>query len=189
MPYVKKISLSLLAVGLPIVGAFIALGFIEPYVSIPGNTAYGWDYWPWLILLVACFTFSPALYAVAQKITVKYGKRKITTSLTISGFWIRLIVALIGILLIGIVLEDALSLIFAEWIRQLNGMAPAGVFTVEDGFLWSAMGELTNWIGLTAYLPAYITVYGWQIPTLYLIFTAAGITLIALAVLAPRWRR
>ena len=186
MKTVNKIYLALAAVGLPILGCFIALGFIEPYVSIPQNTAYGWTYWPWLILLVVCFTFSPILYALTQKITIKYGRRKITTSLTISGFWIRFTIALIGVLLIGIVLEDALSLVFAELIRSWSGLPPAGVFSADKGFLWSAMGDLAGWIHLS---PAYLKVLGWQIPTLYPAFLGAGIVLIILAVASPRWFR
>lgn len=186
MKTVNKIYLALASVGLPIIGCFIALGWIEPYVSIPTHTAYGWDYWPWLILLVVCFTFAPVLYILANQITVKYGRRKITTRLTIRGFWIRFTIALIGVVLIGIVLEDALSLVFAELIRSMSGLPPAGVFAADKGFLWSAMGDLAGWIGLS---PAYFKISGWQIPTLYPVFLGVGVILIILALVAPRWRR
>jgi len=179
MKKVSKILILAPAVGVPILIALAALGFLEPYASL--YSAYGLPYWLSLIILLGALIFLPIIYAIAKRTTVKYGRNKISTTVSISGYALRLAVIIIGVMLIGAVIEDWLSLYFAEYFLQ------NGHYLASTGVVWSAMGDLATWLHLS---PAYITVLGYRVPLLYPVFVGVGVLLIALAVLVPRrWYR
>lgn len=183
MKTVNKIYLSAVLVGICILIAFSGLGFMEPYASL--YTAYGWPYWLALMSFVGMLVFIPVINYVTHKVvTIKYGMRKIVTSLHISGFFVRYVLLILGILMFAIVFEDYLSLFFAELFLQ-NGhyLAPNG------SVVWSAAGDLGQWLGLGGW--AYIEIVpGFQLPAMYFVFMGIGLAFIALAVLVPRfWYR
>lgn len=183
MKTVNKIYLSAVAVGVCILIAFAGLGFMEPWASV--YTAYGWPYWLALMSFVGMLIFIPVINYITHKvITIKYGARKITTSLRISGFFIRYVFVILGVLMFAIVIEDYLSLYFAELFLQNNHyLAPNG------SVVWSAAGDLGAWLGLGDL--AYVSITpDFRLPFMYFIFIVIGLILIALAVLVPRfWYR
>jgi len=178
MKTVKKIMIVGPAIGIPLMIAMAALGFLEPYASL--YTAYGWPYWTALLIILGSLIFLPVIYILASKTTIKYGRTKIITSISISGYALRLIVIIAGVMLIAAVIEDWLSLYFAEFFLHNNHYLNA------NGVVWSAsaMGDLANWLNIS---PAYITVFGYRMPILYPVFILTGIILISLAILVPRY--
>lgn len=156
---------------------------MEPWAST--QTAYGWPYWIALMAFIGGLIFIPlANYITHRVITVKYGSKKIVTSLRISGFFVRYAFVILGILMFAIVIEDYLSLYFAEWILHNNHyLAPNG------SVVWSAAGDLGSWLGLGDL--AYIQIVpGFQLPLMYFVFIALGALLLTLAVVVPRfWYR
>jgi len=176
MKTVNKILIMAPAIGVPLIIALAALGFLEPYASL--YSAYGLPYWISLIILLGSLIFLPIIYMIAKKTTVKYGRNKISTTVSISGYALRLVVIIIGVMLIGAVIEDWISLYFAEFFLG------NGHYLNSSGVVWSAMGDLAGWMHID---PAYISVLGYQIPVLYPVFLIAGTVLIALAVLVPRY--
>jgi len=181
MKTVNKIYLSSIITGVIILFSFAGLGFMEPWASV--NTAYGWPYWMALMLFVGGLIFIPlANYITLKVITVKYGPRKITTSLKISGFFVRYVLVIVGVLMFAIVIEDYLSLYFAEWILHNNHYLAA-----NGSVVWSAAGDLGQWLGVTPYIEI---VPGFQLPSMYFVFIGVGVALILVAVLVPRfWYR
>lgn len=183
MKTVNKIYLASIITGIIILLAFAGLGFMEPWASV--NTAYGWPYWLALMLFVGGLIFIPlANYIALKVITVKYNSRKIVTSLRISGFFVRYVLVILGVLMFAIILEDYLSLYFAEWILHNNHYLAA-----NGSVVWSAAGDLAVWLGLGDWAYVEITP-GFQLPVMYFVFTVIGAVLIILAVLVPRfWYR
>jgi len=176
MKTVKKIMIIAPAIGVPLLIAMAALSFLEPYASL--YKAYGWPYWAALLIILGSLIFLPVIYILASKTTIKYGRTKITTSISISGYALRLIVIIAGVMLIAAVVEDWLSLYFAEFFLHNNHYLNA------NGVVWSAMGDLATWMGIS---PTYIVVFGYRMPLLYPVFLITGIILISLAVLVPRY--
>jgi len=176
MKRVSKIAIVLLALVGPFMMALAMYGFIEPYASV--HTAYGGTYWLFMAVLFVCLFWSPVIYALATGVTIKYNQARIVTSFRIKGFWIRLIVGIAGIVLIGLVLEDFLSLYYAEIL-----LGNPATYLNSNGVVWSAMGDMLLGTGI----PAYITlINNIQIPTMYIVFTVLGGWLITLALLFPR---
>lgn len=183
MKTVNKIYLSSALAGIIILIAFAGLGFMEPWSSI--YAAYGLPYWLALSLFIGGLIFIPiANYITLKAVTVKYGARKIVTSLHISGFFIRYVMIIFGVLMLAIVVEDYLSLFFAEYFLHNNHYLAA-----NGSVVWSAAGDLGVWLGLGEY--AYITIVpGFRLPFMYFVFAGVGMILILLAVFTPRfWYR
>lgn len=181
MKTVSKIYLSSIVSGVIILVSFAGLGFMEPWASV--NTAYGWPYWVALMFFVGGLIFIPlANYITLKVITVKYGPRRIIANLKISGFFVRYVLVIVGVLMFAIVIEDYLSLYFAELILH------NGHYLAQNGsVVWSAAGDLGRWLGVPPYIEV---VSGFQLPTMYFVFAGIGLTFIALAVVVPRfWYR
>lgn len=180
MKTVNKIYFSSIICGLIIFIAFSGLGFMEPWASV--YKAYGLPYWFALMVFVGGLVFMPLInYITLKAVTIKYGLRKIVTAIKISGFFVRYVLIIIGVLMFAIVFEDYLSLFFAEiFLKNGNYLASNG------SVVWSAMIDLGKWLGLGELSIIYITP-DFRIPLMYIVFMVIGLILVVSAILVPRF--